>query len=401
MLSKDLIKEVVLAQQKDLHLPLGVPREKQIKSLNRFALIITGLRRSGKSTLLRQHLKKRRSIYYLHFEDIRLSSFKKEDFAKLDSAFEECLGKKGVYFLDEVQNVEGWEVYVRSLVDSGKEVYVTGSNSSLMSSELGTRLTGRHISEEIYPFNFEEYCEAKKKKESLNVFDEFLIQGGMPEYVIQNDARILEYLVKDIIYKDVLVRHRIREEAIVERLVSYVLSNIGKEISYNKLKDLMGVGSPNTIISLLDALEDAYLLFTINLFDYSLKKQLRNMRKVYCIDNGFITQTSFQFSKNYGRLLENFVFVELKRKGYEVFFYREKGECDFIAKKKDLLAVQVCYQLNEENQQREINGLLGALKKINKNEGIIITRDQEDFFETENIKIRVVPVLKWLKEIKK
>jgi uncharacterized protein len=398
MISKDLLKEVVLAQQKDLLLPLGVFREKKIKPLKKFALIITGLRRSGKSTLLRQYLNKRKPIYYLHFEDLRLSSFEKLDFTKLDAVFEECLGKKGIYFLDEVQNINSWEIYVRSLIDSGKEVYVTGSNSSLMSKELGTRLTGRHISEEIYPFNFKEYCKAKKKNESLKLFDEYLIQGGMPEYVLQNDTRILESLVKDIIYKDVLVRHRIREEAIVERLVFYILSNIGNELSYNKIKDLMNVGSPNTIISLMNALENAYFIFTINSFDFSIKKQLRNMRKVYCIDNGFITQTSLQFSKNKGRLLENLVFIELKRKGYEIFFNKEKGECDFIIKKKELSAIQVCYELNIDNQKRELNGLIEGLKKINKTYGIIITHNQEDFFEIENMKITVIPIIKWMQE---
>lgn len=398
MISKDMLREVVLAQQKELGLPLGITREKQVKPLKKFALIITGLRRSGKSTLLRQYLSKKKPIYYLHFEDLRLSSFETSDFTKLDLVFEETLGKNGVYFLDEVQNVDGWEIYVRSLVDSGKNVYVTGSNSSLMSKELGTRLTGRHISEELYPFNFKEFSLAKKKKESLKVFDEYLVSGGLPEYVFQQDVRILESLVKDIIYKDVLVRHRVREEAIVERLVSYILSNIGKELSYNKIKDLMGVGSPNTIISLMDALEDAYFIFTINTFDYSLKKQLRNKRKVYCVDNGFITQTSLQFSKNLGRLLENLVFVELKRRGYELFFYKETGECDFIVKKKKLEAIQVCYELNSDNQQRELNGLIEGMKKINSTQGVIITHHQDDFFEIEGMKIKIIPVMNWLNE---
>ena len=398
MISKDMLKDVILAQQKDLKLPLGINREKQLKPLKKFALIITGLRRSGKSTLLRQHLTKKKPTYYLHFEDLRLSSFETKDFTKLDIVFEESLGKKGVYFLDEVQNIAGWEIYVRSLVDSGKEVYVTGSNSSLMSKELGTRLTGRHISEELYPFNFSEFSLAKKKKESLKLFDEYLVSGGLPEYVLQQDARILESLVKDIIYKDVLVRHRIREESIVERLVSYILSNIGKEISYNKIKDLMGVGSPNTIISLMDALEDAYFIFTINTFDYSLKKQIRSMRKVYCIDNGFITQTSLQFSKNLGRLLENLVFIELKRKGYDVFFHKDKGECDFIIKKKSLSAIQVCYELNSDNDQRELNGLVESMRKIKSTQGVIITHHQDDFFEIDGMKIKVISIMNWLKE---
>ncbi len=168
--------------------------------MKKFALIITGLRRSGKSTLLIQYLSKKRPIYYLHFEDLRLSSFQTSDFNKLDLVFKETLGKNGIYFLDEVQNIKGWEIYVRQLISLGKKVFVTGSNSSLMSKELGTRLTGRHISKELYPFNFLEFSLAKKKKESIKLFDEYLISGGIPEYVLQKDVRILESLVKDIIY---------------------------------------------------------------------------------------------------------------------------------------------------------------------------------------------------------
>jgi uncharacterized protein len=222
----------------------------------------------------------------------------------------------------------------------------------------------------------------------------------MPEYILQKDQRILESLVKDIIYKDVLVRHKIRDEAIIEQLVTYVISNIGKELSYNKLKDLFGVGSVNTIIALMNALEDSYLLFTINLFDYSLKKQLRNKRKVYCIDNGIISNNSFKFSDNLGRLLENLVFIELKRRGCEIYFYKENNECDFIVKEKSnrFLAIQVCYSINEDNQKREFAGLLEGMNKINSNEGLILTNDQEDEFIVEGKKIILRPAWKWLTE---
>ena len=390
--------EVVVDQQNDLKLPLGIGRYLKIKPLKKYALIIKGLRRSGKSTLLRQFLHKKKPVYYLHFEDLRLSSFEKDDFNKLNEVFEEALGKGGAYFLDEVQNADSWEIYVRSLVDSGKEVYVTGSNSALMSKELGTRLTGRNISEELYPFSFEEFCLANKKKPSLEQFEEYLVAGGLPEFVFQKDSRILESLVKDVIYKDVLVRHRIRDEALVEQLVTYVLSNIGKELSYNKLKDLFGAGSVNTVISLMTALEDAYLLYTINLFDYSLKKQLRNQRKVYCVDNGILSKVSFQFSKNSGRLLENLVFIELKRRGFEIYFHRDSGECDFIIKKgsKEFSAIQVCHQLNQDNQKREFSGLIEAVKKINASSGLILTHKQDDHFDVDGIKIEVKPVWKWL-----
>jgi predicted AAA+ superfamily ATPase len=337
-------------------------------------------------------------IYYLHFEDLRLSNFEKEDFSKLNEIFEEVLGKKGIYFLDEVQNVNSWEIYVRSLVDSGKEVYITGSNSTLMSKELGTRLTGRHISHELYPFSFKEFCIANKKEPSLKQFESYMNIGGLPEYVLQKDHRILESLVKDVIYKDILVRHKVRDEVIVEKLVTYVISNIGKELSYNKLKNLLGVGSTNTIIALMNALEDAYLLFTINLFDFSLKKQLRNQRKVYCVDNGIISKVSFKFSDNLGRLLENTVFIELKRRESEIYFYKDSHECDFIVKNKSntFLAIQVCYDVTEDNQKREFAGLIEAMNKIKVSEGLILTLNQDDEFIIEGKKIVMLPVWKWL-----
>lgn len=400
MITKELLKEVIIDQQNDLKVRENIPRNLKIKPLKKYAVIIKGLRRVGKSTLLKQFLAKKKPIYYLHFEDLRLAGFTKIDFTKLQEVFEESLGKKGVYFLDEVQNVDSWEIFVRSLIDSGKEVYVTGSNSTLMSKELGTRLTGRNISEELYPFDFVEFCRAKEKEPSLAQFKEFLTKGGLPEYILQNDSRILKSLVKDVIYRDILVRLRVRDEAVVEQLVAYVLSNIGKELSYNKLKDLFGVGSVNTIISLMNSLEDAYLLFTVNLFDYSLKKQMRNQRKVYCVDNGILSKVSFQFTNNYGRLLENLVFVELKRRGLEVYFHKGKGECDFITKKglNEFQAIQVCYELNQDNQEREMNGLVEGLDKINKKMGVILTYNQEDTFEINGKTITVIPVWKWLTE---
>lgn len=397
MIQKDVLKQVIIDQQKDLNLPLGIKRDKILKPLKNYVLIITGLRRCGKSTLLRQYLNKKSPIYYIKFEDLRLSSFQDEDFIKLDSVFEEVLGKNGIYFLDEVQNVKNWEIYVRKLVDSQKEVYITGSNSSLMSKELATRLTGRNISETLYPFSFNEYCKAKNKKPNLDLFNNYLHDGGIPEYVLQNDIRILDSLAKDIIYKDVLIRHKVREESVLPRLVTYLLSNIGKEVSYNKLKDLFGVGSANTIILLMDYLEDAYFLFTIKMFDYSLKKQIRNKSKVYCIDNGIVNNLSFKFSDNIGRLLENNVFIELKRRNYEIYFYKGNNECDFIIKNlsNKFEAIQVCYELDYDNKKREINGLVEACKNNKLNQGLILTFTQEDNFVVDNIKIVVKPVWKW------
>lgn len=393
-----MLKEVILSQQNQLKLGLGIPREVAVKPLKRYALVVSGLRRSGKSTLLRQILHGQ-IVYYIQFEDIRLSTFGSKDFAKLDEIFLEALGEKGVYLLDEVQNVEGWEVYVRSLVDSGKQVYVTGSNATLMSKELATRLTGRTIRLELFPFDFSEFCKARGRP-SRDLFDEYLRSGGIPEYVMQKDERILVSLLEDIIYKDVLVRHKIRDESIVKSMISYLLTNIGKEMSFNKLRNIFAMGSANTVIDIVSALEDSYLLFTVNQFSYSLKKQLRNQRKVYCVDNGIVTKASFRTSDDLGRLLENVVYVALRRKNSDIFYFKGKKECDFVVMKGNAIveAVQVCYVLTQDNLNRELQGLTEALTEHKLKKGLVLTYDQTDEFEVDSKKIAVKPVWKWLLE---
>lgn len=396
-----MLKEVILTQQNQLKLGLGIPREVAVKPLKRFALVVSGLRRSGKSTLLRQILHGQ-IVCYIRFEDIRLSTFESRDFTKLDQVFLEALGEKGVYLLDEVQNVDGWEVYVRSLVDAGKQVYITGSNATLMSKELATRLTGRTIRLELFPFDFSEFCKARGRP-SRDLFDDYLKSGGIPEYVLQKDDKILESLLEDIIYKDVLVRHKIRDESIVKSMVSYLLTNIGKELSFNKLRDIFGMGSANTVIDIVSALEDSYLLFTVNQFSYSLKKQLRNQRKVYCVDNGLITKASFRTSDDLGRLLENVVYVALRRKNLDIFYFKGKKECDFVVMKGNAIveAVQVCYVLTQDNLDREIQGLAEALTEHKLKKGLILTYDQTDEFTVDGKKITVKPVWRWLLEDRK
>ena len=218
--------------------------------------------------------------------------------------------------------------------------------------------------------------------------------------MLQKDTRILESLLEDIIYKDVLVRHKIRDESIVKGMISYLMSNIGKELSFNKLKNIFEIGSTNTIIDIVSALEDSYLLFTINQFAYSLKKQMRNQRKIYCVDNGIISKASFHTSDNLGRLLENLVFIALRKKHQDIFYSKGKKECDFIVMEgsKFVKALQVCYLLNQDNLDRELQGIAEALSLYKLQEGLILTYNLEDEFEVEGRKITVKPVWKWLLE---
>ena len=396
MIEKEKLREVIRSQNKHLYAGPGIRRNCSIQPLKKFVTLVSGIRRCGKSTLLRQYLAEKKPVYYIHFEDIRLASFEMKDFEKLEKLFFEEFGRSETYFFDEIQNVEGWEIYVRSLVDRGKEVFVTGSNATLMSSELGTRLTGRTIRYELFPFDFDEFSRARGTEKNIVEFEKYLNDGGMPEYVLQNDERILQALVSDIIYRDVLVRHKLRDVAVAKNIVTYLLSNTGKETSFNNIGKLFGI-SPNTVISIVSALEDAYLIFVLNKFDYSLRKQQRNQRKIYCVDNGLMTHTSFQFTENKGVLLENLTFICLRRKGYELYFHKGKHECDFLVKEGLSItkAFQVCYELNDDNFARETNGLIEALKEYNLSEGVILTFDQEDEFEMEGLRILVCPLYRF------
>lgn len=373
-------------------------RDSSIKVLANFATIISGIRRCGKSTLARQFLKLQKPVYYIYFEDVMLAEFESKDFVKLDEIFHDVLGDNGIYFFDEIQNVKGWEIFVRQLVDKNNKVLITGSNASMLSRELGTRLTGRHISYELFPFSFNEFLRFKNKKANLENFEKYVELGGFPEYLKINDKIILRNLFQDIFYRDVLVRNNIRNETDLKSLLAYLSSNIGKKFSYTKLRDSLGIKSVHTVKQFVSACENAYLFFSINKFDYSVKKQLINSKKIYCIDNALIKLNSFSVSFDRGRLLENLVFLELRRNQREVYYHSEKKECDFVIKKGDRItqAIQVCYLLNDENKLKEINGLLEAMELYKLKEGLLLTNNQEDVLEINDKKIILKPVWKWL-----
>ena len=403
MILKETLRQVVNAQRKDLEsFSYGIEREEldRIKLNMPYALILSGIRRCGKSTLLHQLLKKLPNFYYLNFEDTRLDGFQIEDFGKLDEIFREDYGESEYYLFDEIQNINKWEIFVRSMLDKQKKFIITGSNASLLSKELGTRLTGRHINMELFPFSFMESLSMAKAKASATSFSEYLRSGGFPEYLRYKKQEMLRELLTDIIQRDIIVRHKLRDSKTVKTLALYLLTNTGKEFSYNNLKKMFNLGSVNTAISFVSYFEDSYLLFTVSKFDYSLKKQIVNAKKVYSIDNGLSTSNSASFSSDLGRMLENSVFLYLRRRYKEIFYFKEKRECDFLVKEQNRIkmAIQVSYELNEENKQREFDGLLEAIEKFGLKEGLILTFDQEDKFEIEGKPIIAKPVWKWMLE---
>lgn len=398
---KDKLKEVIVAQRKELSLDKKtVIREELplVGPVSAFVKVVSGIRRCGKSTLLRQLSKKEKKFYYLNLEDVRLDGFDLFDFVKADEIFNEFYGKNGVYFLDEVQVVPKWEKFVRSLADKKKKVVLTGSNASLLSKDLGTLLTGRHLSYELFPFSFKEFLQYFKLKPSIDSFEKYLQSGGLPEYLKNKQNYVLQELLKDVVIRDVAVRFGIRNSSLLRKIAIYLISNVGKEFSFNSLKKMFSIASVQSIIDYVSFFEDAYLIFTVPKFSYSYKKQLVNPKKVYSIDNGLSAANSVSFSKDRGRMLENQVFLHLRRKHKEIFYFKEKNECDFVVKEKEGIAqaIQVCYELTEDNKEREINGLMNALTNFKLKQGMVLTYNQEDIIEIKNKKILIKPVWEWV-----
>jgi len=401
MMLKETLRTIVKSQMKELSiLEEGIEREKlkKIELDIPFVLVLSGIRRCGKSTLLRQFMKKTKNFYYFNFEDSRLVNFEISDFQKLNEIFVEEYGNKDFYFFDEIQNVEKWELLIRSMLDKKKHIMITGSNASLLSKELGTKLTGRHLRYELFPFSFNEFLKLTKEKASIKSFEKYFLNGGFPEYLRFKKTEILQELLNDIITRDIVIRYKLRSVKIIKEMATYLLTNIGKEFSYNNLKKTFDLGSTNTVIDFISYFEDSYLLFTVPKFNYSLRKQLVNQKKVYSIDNGLSNVNSASFSNDKGRMLENNVFINLRRKYNEIFYFQEKNECDFVIKEKTKITkvIQVCYDLNEQNKDRELNGLLEAMEKFKLKKGLILTYNQEDEIVIEDKKIIIKPVWKWL-----
>ena len=402
MILRSTLLETVKSQKENLlNSDRGIERDKlkDVQLTAGFASIITGIRRAGKSTLLLQLIQKITNFNYLNFEDVRIFGFDHKDFNRLDEVFS-AESNSNYYLFDEIQVVVGWERYVRSLLDKKKIVVLTGSNAAILGRELGTKLTGRHLKYELMPFSYPEFLKLTKQKMSYTSFEDFVNRGGFPEYLKIDNEQILQELFNDIIIRDITLRYNLRNPKLVKELALYLLSNVGKEFSYQGLKKLFNLGSVNTIISIVGYFENSYLLFTIPQFDFSYRKQVANKKKVYSIDTGLIKANSVSFSQDKGRMLENIVFTQLKRMGLEVFYFKKERECDFITRdsKKELNAYQVCFELNEDNRDREVNGLIEALNYLKQKVGFILTLDQHDELELNSKKIIVKPVYTWMKE---
>ena len=407
------------------------PREEYQEKINAYlstgeVIVLKGIRRSGKSTLLINHIRHltgtgvdKKETLFVNFEDPRFDgALNSELLEQIFEVYREFVNNetKPHIFLDEVQHVAQWEKWVLTGYELKRaHFYVTGSSSKLLSRESGTALSGRFLSITVFPLSFGEYLRFKLQPapDKISIitqklvykiaFNEYIKGGGFPKVCsFDEDLRRQEIIMyyETIILKDIVARYNLKNYDSVKKVALYLISNIGKPFNLNKVRVSLTL-SYDLADKYFEYLKDTFLLFEVFRYDHSINRQFANHRKVYCIDNGVLTHTSFRVSEDYGRYLENLVFIELLRQGHEVYFHQGKKECDFIIKEGLTItqAIQVCRTLqDEETKKRELEGLKEALETYGLIEGVILTEDEEYEISFQGRRIIVQPVWKWLLE---
>jgi len=408
-------KEKLFAEENIIEREFG--KEKGLNALrhpNIFAVL--GVRRCGKSVFSHLLLSDR-EYGYINFDDEALYGIKAKDLTTVLKSFYGLYGGDLEYIiLDEAQNVEGWELFANKLRRT-KKVIITGSNSKLLSGELSTHLTGRHIDFTLFPFSFREFLthknvsleELKEHEYSTDasamadrMLEDYVANGGFPEsYKFGED--ILKSVFGDIVAKDVVRRHRIRNIGAVEALAKYLVSNSSNEITYNKLKNIFDIKKVSTIKNYVGYLRGAYLILILERFSFKLKQQIISPKKVYCVDTGIINAISFKPTRQLGSLIECLVAVELQRQraDKEVYYYKDhqQREIDFVIKKGPSVEelIQVCYDVEDlSTKERELKALVKASKELRCKNLLCITWDYEGEEEFKGKKIRFKPLWKWL-----
>lgn len=416
MISKTVLRTVITDQLRELNLLKDfVPRsilQTILSYTGTSAFVIKGVRRCGKSTLAKQLIKAKfeNDFFYFNFDDERIADFRAEDFQTLLETLIEAFGQKKNVFFDEIQNIRGWELFVNRLLRQGYRVFITGSNANLLSKELGTHLTGRHVDIELYPFSFAEFLKSQKieipKKGFYSTeqkaifskkFKEYLSSGGMPEAIVFSNDAVLTQVINDIIQKDIVSRYNLRKPTELKSVLKFLMANAANQITYRSIKSNFGIQSSNTVQKYIEYAEETYIVFSVRRFEKKIKKFDKNPKKIYCVDNGIITKNAPNIIEKKGAMLENAVAVQLKRLGKEFYYFKGKtnAETDFVmpAEKE---AIQVCYELNEDNREREVKGLLEAMKEIKATKSIILTLEQE--INHQNKEIIIKPAWQWLLE---
>ena len=372
--------------------------------------LITGPRRAGKSTQALMMLRNK-NFAYLNFDNYQLLEAWDADLVMrmLDDVYP---GYEYI-LLDEVQNLEAWDLWVSELYRRGKNLVITGSNARMLSSEMATVLTGKYLQVEMLPFSLEEFfnwnrldlhaLKAEHKTESLVFADDYLRNGGYPEAVAsrQLGRSYLDTLFDSIIWKDVAKRHKVRNVSDLNNLAVYLVSNFCNPLSANELAEALNFSSVNTTKKYMDYLHEPYLFYYLSRYDNKLKLMKKAPRKVYVVDNGFVASKAFALTDNLGRLLENQVFIELIRRGYDIektiFYYRSRNdkEVDFVLREGTRIRslVQVCYDMSSpKTEKREVDSIIECAGELKCDNLVIVTYNEKRTIEKDGYKIDVVPV---------
>ncbi len=413
------IKEVIDSQKGEKRALLSIQyvAREQTAAVSRvvdsdLVKVITGPRRAGKSVFALMLLKEK-EFGYVNFDDERLVGL--ADYDKMIEAVFQVYPNAKYLLFDEIQNLKHWELFVNRLHRRGLNLTITGSNSKLLSSELSTALTGRHIPIELLPFSVREYTNAKgmslseisaalpeTKGKILGVLEDYLIRGGYPEVATKElDAKsYLKVLLESTLFKDVVRRYNVRYSAKIGELATYLSSDFPTEFTFTKLKNSLGFNSVSTVQNYVKYLEESFIYFVLNRYSHKLKEQLKASRKAFLVDNGF---GGFESLSNKGKLLENAVFGDLVRRGYRpngsLFFYRTRKnrEIDFVLRqdRKTRELIQVTYRFDEKTNERETKALVEAADELNCENLLMITWDQEGEEHYSGKLIKYTPFWKW------
>jgi predicted AAA+ superfamily ATPase len=389
----------------------------------REVLLLLGARRTGKSTLVYQIIRNLlnnrippEAILFINLDEPLFQS-KSKDPMYLTEIIEYYLAQKKsipafYLFIDEIQNHDYWVQTIKTLYDTRKNIKIilTGSTSTLLQKEISTRLSGRYFHIIVYPLSFREYLSFKKLQkpatiEKLQYFNDYLEFGAFPRVVLEDDKDLKQELLKNyfqtIYLKDIIYPNNLRNNKDVFDLLYFLISNIGKNFSYSNIAKTLGI-AVETVKEYIGCAENSYLIYTLTKYDASVKKQLANPKKIYCLDTGLVNSISFRFSENKGRLIENLVYMSLIKEKKEIYYHRENYECDFLIKEgmKIKHAVQVTLSLKDEtSRKREIRGLVEAMDAYNLKEGLIITEKEAEIISLDKKKIVIKPIYEWLDEM--
>ena len=428
--------KTILYEWKERKLPEIIRREKDLKEYLRTKppkiIAITGFRRVGKTYLIFQLIKEllekkdREEVVYVNFEDERIP-LRTEILTDLLPIVKQTFQKfPETLFLDEIQEIPGWSKWIRRIYDQERmKIFVTGSSSKMSSREIPTELRGRCLEIKISPLSFMEFLKFKdiiidfgivphSENEKAKVFkalEEYLLYGGMPEVVLTSAERkkeILQGYYKTVIRRDIAERFKIKNEEGLKALLLLILNSTSYSITklYNTLKSLNYKIGKTTLLHYLSYIENSYFAESVPIFSYKIKDQLQYPRKIYFVDNGFITALSTKFSKDFGRLYENLTFQELKRRAdyqTEIFYWKNKAgrEVDFVLRKQSKITklIQVCYDMNDPvTRDREIKALLRASKELKCDDLMIINQDIEKVEKIKMKEIKFIPLWKWMGE---